>query len=179
MRHLRGALLALVVAELDQALGGVGRGRLRLVGAEGRTDLRLQPGLRIALGDQQLAGLGAEAEAGHRDGGCEITIERHWGTPCAGRRICCLYVRSARFRRGTIVRSGGFTKACHCLAIPPSACGASTQTAETAPAEGGFAVRLDGRQPRSPQGQALILPTEALARLVADEWAAQGENILP
>ena len=50
---------------------------------------------------------------------------------------------------------------------------------ETAPAEGGFAVRLDGRPPRSPQGQALILPTEALARLVADEWAAQGENIIP
>jgi chaperone required for assembly of F1-ATPase len=52
-------------------------------------------------------------------------------------------------------------------------------TAETAPAEGGYSVRLDGRQPRSPQGQALILPTEALARLVAEEWAAQGENVLP
>lgn len=52
-------------------------------------------------------------------------------------------------------------------------------TADTAPAEGGFAVRLDGRQPRSPQGQALVLPTEALAGLVAGEWAAQGENILP
>ena len=51
--------------------------------------------------------------------------------------------------------------------------------ADTAPAEGGFGVRLDGRQPRSPQGQALVLPTEALARLVADEWAAQVENILP
>jgi chaperone required for assembly of F1-ATPase len=54
------------------------------------------------------------------------------------------------------------------------------QAADVAPAEGGgFAVRLDGRQPRSPQGQALVLPTEALAQLVADEWAAQGENILP
>jgi chaperone required for assembly of F1-ATPase len=53
-------------------------------------------------------------------------------------------------------------------------------TADAAPAEGGgFAVRLDGRQPRSPQGQALVLPTEALALLVAAEWAAQGENILP
>jgi chaperone required for assembly of F1-ATPase len=52
------------------------------------------------------------------------------------------------------------------------------RAAETAPAEGGYAVRLDGRQPRSPQGQALILPTEALARLVAEEWAAQGENVL-
>ncbi|HEY1426741.1 MAG TPA: ATP12 family protein [Caulobacteraceae bacterium] len=52
--------------------------------------------------------------------------------------------------------------------------------AETAPADGGgFAVRLDGRPPRSPQGQPLVLPTVSLARLVAGEWAAQGENILP
>ena len=52
--------------------------------------------------------------------------------------------------------------------------------ADVAAAEGGgFAVRLDERQPRSPQGQPLVLPTRALARLVADEWAAQGENILP
>lgn len=51
---------------------------------------------------------------------------------------------------------------------------------ETAPDDGGgFVVRLDGRQPRSPQGHALVLPSEALARLVADEWAAQGENVLP
>lgn len=54
------------------------------------------------------------------------------------------------------------------------------KAADVAPAEGGgFAVRLDARQPRSPQGHALVLPTEALARLVADEWAAQGDNILP
>jgi chaperone required for assembly of F1-ATPase len=53
-------------------------------------------------------------------------------------------------------------------------------TADVAPADGGgFAVRLDGRQPRSPQGQALVLPSEGLAQLVADEWAAQGENVLP
>ena len=51
---------------------------------------------------------------------------------------------------------------------------------DVAPADGGgFAVRLDRRQPRSPQGQPLVLPTEALAQLVAGEWAAQGENILP
>jgi chaperone required for assembly of F1-ATPase len=49
-----------------------------------------------------------------------------------------------------------------------------------APAEGGgFAVRLDGRTPRSPAGRGLVLPTEALAELVAQEWAAQGDNILP
>jgi chaperone required for assembly of F1-ATPase len=45
-------------------------------------------------------------------------------------------------------------------------------------AEGGWAVRLDGRTPKSPAGRPLVLPTEALARLVAEEWAAQGENIL-
>jgi chaperone required for assembly of F1-ATPase len=52
-------------------------------------------------------------------------------------------------------------------------------TADVAPAEGGFAVRLDGRSPRSPHGTPLVLPTEALADLVAAEWAAQGQNILP
>jgi chaperone required for assembly of F1-ATPase len=51
--------------------------------------------------------------------------------------------------------------------------------ADVAPAAGGFAVTLDGRTPRSPRGEALVLPTEALARLVAEEWAAQGEDILP
>jgi chaperone required for assembly of F1-ATPase len=45
--------------------------------------------------------------------------------------------------------------------------------------EGGFAVRLDGRTPRSPAGHALVLPTAPLAATVAAEWAAQGENINP
>lgn len=49
----------------------------------------------------------------------------------------------------------------------------------TAPADGGFAVTLDGRVPRSPRGLPLVLPTQALAHLVAAEWAAQGEDILP
>jgi len=43
--------------------------------------------------------------------------------------------------------------------------------------EGGFAVRLDGRLPRSPGGRPLVLPTRALAGLIAAEWAAQGETI--
>jgi chaperone required for assembly of F1-ATPase len=38
-----------------------------------------------------------------------------------------------------------------------------------------FAVALDGRTPKTPAGRRLVLPTEALAKLVADEWAAQGE----
>ena len=44
-------------------------------------------------------------------------------------------------------------------------------------AEGGWPVLLDGRQARTPGGRPLILPTEALGRLVADEWAAQGEHL--
>jgi len=51
--------------------------------------------------------------------------------------------------------------------------------AEAAPAEGGFAVSLDGRTPRSPGGAPLILPSLALASLVAGEWAAQGADMLP
>ena len=50
---------------------------------------------------------------------------------------------------------------------------------DVAKMEGGFAVRLDGRTPKSPAGRPLVLPTQALADLVAADWAAQGENILP
>ena len=53
------------------------------------------------------------------------------------------------------------------------------KTADVAPADGGFAVQLDGRTARSPTGAPLVLPTLALAQLVADEWAAQGEDIDP
>lgn len=45
--------------------------------------------------------------------------------------------------------------------------------------EGGWRVLLDGRSPRTPAGAPLVLPTEASARLVADEWAAQGEHLDP
>ncbi len=51
------------------------------------------------------------------------------------------------------------------------------QEAGVRPVEGGFAVALDGRTPKSPGGVALVLPTEALAGLVAAEWAAQEEYI--
>jgi len=47
------------------------------------------------------------------------------------------------------------------------------------PGEGGWRVLLDGRAPKTPAGAALILPTEAAANLVADEWAAQGEFLDP
>lgn len=45
--------------------------------------------------------------------------------------------------------------------------------------KGGWAVTLDGRTPKTPAHAQLVLPTEAAARLVADEWAAQGEFIDP
>ena len=50
---------------------------------------------------------------------------------------------------------------------------------DVAPVDGGHAVRLDGRTLRTPGGRRLILPTEGLAALVVEEWAAQGEHILP
>ena len=37
-----------------------------------------------------------------------------------------------------------------------------------APADGGFGVRLDGRELRAPKGAPLVLPTQALADMVAD-----------
>ncbi|MFN3515413.1 MAG: ATP12 family chaperone protein [Phenylobacterium sp.] len=43
--------------------------------------------------------------------------------------------------------------------------------------EGGFAVKLDGRNVRSPRGGKLTAPTRALADLVAEEWAAQTDVI--
>lgn len=48
---------------------------------------------------------------------------------------------------------------------------------DVAPQEGGFAVRLDGRLAKTPRGAALAAPTQALARVLADEWAGQGEHI--
>jgi len=46
-------------------------------------------------------------------------------------------------------------------------------------AEGGFAVTLDGRAIKTPAGQSLHVPTLALARAVADEWNAQGDEVDP
>lgn len=47
------------------------------------------------------------------------------------------------------------------------------------PVAEGFAVHLDSRPLRTPARVALTLPTEALARAVAAEWAAQAEAIDP
>ncbi|WP_296169210.1 ATP12 family protein [uncultured Brevundimonas sp.] len=43
----------------------------------------------------------------------------------------------------------------------------------------GWSITLDGRTPRTPAHAKLTLPTEGSARLVAEEWAAQGEFIEP
>ena len=45
--------------------------------------------------------------------------------------------------------------------------------------EGGWTVQLDGRAPKTPAHARLTLPTEAAARIVADEWTLQGEFIDP
>lgn len=50
-------------------------------------------------------------------------------------------------------------------------------TVEVVAGEGGWVVTLDGRALRTPGGRRLVLPTEALARLLADEWRTQGERI--
>lgn len=43
----------------------------------------------------------------------------------------------------------------------------------------GFAVELDGRRLKTPAKNALLLPTQSLAEMVAAEWDAQGELIDP
>lgn len=48
-----------------------------------------------------------------------------------------------------------------------------------APAEGGFAVTLDGRPTRTPGRVPVVVPSEALAQRMAAEWGAQGERIDP
>ena len=49
------------------------------------------------------------------------------------------------------------------------------KTAEAAPHEGGFALRLDQRVARTPGKTPLVVPAEPLARALAQEWDAQGE----
>lgn len=49
--------------------------------------------------------------------------------------------------------------------------------AKAGPADPGWGVLLDGRAARTPSGPRLVLPTKALAALLAEEWAAQGEAI--
>ncbi|APE27100.1 ATP12 family chaperone protein [Aurantiacibacter gangjinensis] len=48
-----------------------------------------------------------------------------------------------------------------------------------AEAEGGWQVELDGRAIRTQSGGRQIVPTQALAQMLAAEWRAQGEEIDP
>lgn len=50
---------------------------------------------------------------------------------------------------------------------------------DVAETDGGWRVLLDGRAPKTPAGAPYDLPTGAVARMVADEWAAQGEFLIP
>ena len=47
------------------------------------------------------------------------------------------------------------------------------------PAEGGFAVALDGKTLNTPMRAPVVAPTQALARAIAAEWDAQGDVIAP
>lgn len=51
--------------------------------------------------------------------------------------------------------------------------------ADVQPAEGGFAVALDGRLVKTPAKAPLVVPTQALAREIAAEWDAQQGEIAP
>ena len=51
--------------------------------------------------------------------------------------------------------------------------------ARIAETEGGFTVTLDGRSLKTPAKSALILPTLALAEMIAAEWRAQGDVVAP
>ncbi|MFQ5959604.1 MAG: ATP12 family chaperone protein [Alphaproteobacteria bacterium] len=50
---------------------------------------------------------------------------------------------------------------------------------ETAPAEGGFAIMLDGRVAKTKAKRPLTLPNAALADAVAQEWRTQADQIRP
>jgi len=51
--------------------------------------------------------------------------------------------------------------------------------AAVVPAEGGFAVGLDGKVPKTPAMKPVVVPSEPVAQAMAAEWSAQGEFIDP
>jgi len=53
------------------------------------------------------------------------------------------------------------------------------KSANVVPVEDGWGVQLDGKPLRSPAKRPFVLPTEALAAAIADEWQAQGDKINP
>lgn len=53
------------------------------------------------------------------------------------------------------------------------------KAADVTGGDGGYAVGLDGRIPRTPGMKHVVVPSRALAQVMADEWSAQGEFIDP
>lgn len=53
------------------------------------------------------------------------------------------------------------------------------KTAEVTQVDGEFAVTLDGRAIKTPAKAPLIVPTRAVAEMIAAEWEAQGDKIAP
>lgn len=53
------------------------------------------------------------------------------------------------------------------------------KTVSVAQAQDGFRILLDGRPVKTPAKNMLALSTRALAEAVADEWAGQGDEIVP
>lgn len=53
------------------------------------------------------------------------------------------------------------------------------KTAQAEPADGGWAIALDGRPVRTPSRALLAVPNEALAHAITAEWDAQGEELDP
>lgn len=53
------------------------------------------------------------------------------------------------------------------------------KTVSTAKEEGGYAVMLDQYRLKTPGKMTLLLPSQPLAQLTANEWEAQGEKIDP
>lgn len=53
------------------------------------------------------------------------------------------------------------------------------KTVEVEAVDGGFTVTLDGRNVRTPGKALLTVPTEAMARQIAEEWEAQTEKVDP
>ena len=51
--------------------------------------------------------------------------------------------------------------------------------ATTTSADAGWQVTLDGRKVKTQGGQQQIVPSASLAKAMAEEWAAQGEEIDP
>ncbi len=63
--------------------------------------------------------------------------------------------------------------------MPPVGAKRFYKRADVVSAPGGYGVELDGRAVRTPGGNALVVPTQALADAVQVEWQAQGELISP